>query len=53
MFEDRADVAEADGDGGEGNVIHGALTLRKTAEKGVCENFSGETVEHEKENAMG
>lgn len=29
------------------------MALRKTVEKGVCENFSGETVEHEKENAMG
>lgn len=29
------------------------MALRKTVENEGCENFSGETVEHEKENAMG
>lgn len=52
MSEDRTD-AEADGDGGERDGgDEKIMALRKTVGGGGCENFSGKTAEHRKENAM-
>lgn len=53
MSEDRRDAVEADEDGGGGNGGDGKImTLRRTVGGGGCENFSGKTAEHRKENAM-